>query len=294
MGNRTRSFASPLVLCLCLASIAAAQQPAAQSDAPARPNAALVYWQAFALMPKLSPEQSELLNADPAAPNDKNEKDAFRQLFDHSGDALRLLYVASKMEHCHWQPVQAGPATLFPHLQEARQLSRLVLLRARERAASGNPKGAVADVLASYRLGRHIRGCLVESLVSIAIERQTSDTVRRILRHLKEADCQTLLAGVDSLPQRTTFAESMLAERDLCAGWLLEQARQGNFAERLAKMDAVDVTEATQLLTAAYLNQDALEELVQWFNRIAELSKQPQATEKLPGKNEALPVPRTR
>ncbi len=259
-----------------------AQPQAAPPEHQTAANAALAYWQAFAVLPPLKEAQLKLMDsAGLDVLTDEQRRDDLRQLLKDSAAALRLLHAAAAMEHCDWQVVPAGPATLLPHLSKARTLARLALLRARHRAVSGDAPGAVADVLACYRLGRHIRGVLVESLVSLAIERQANQAVREILPRLDQGQCRSLRAAMDSLPQRASFAETILAERDMFGGWLWEQSRDGRLAERLAELDDVDLSELAQWFALGAVNQAALRDLVQYYNRVAELSRQPQAAEKL-------------
>ena len=84
-------------------------------------NAALVYWQAFALLPELSQEDTQLLGQ-----IEKGAKplDEAGSLLARSGLALHLTRCVKPHTPCRWELVEDGPVTLLPHLSKARLLAR--------------------------------------------------------------------------------------------------------------------------------------------------------------------------
>jgi len=97
----------------CSGFVIAAERPAAA----AAPNAAVVYWQAFALLPEplAEPEKAkyEAAVANPAAP----VADDLAPIIAKFDDALGQLHRATKIAACDWNlDYEAGVEGLLPHL----------------------------------------------------------------------------------------------------------------------------------------------------------------------------------
>src|SRR5215212_180508 len=95
---------------------------------PVSDNAALQYWQAFAMLPALDAKQEKLLENWSEAPLDG----AVSKLLDQSHPSLMFLHRAAKLKRCDWGfDYRDGISMLLPHLTKARVLSRLAGLDAR-------------------------------------------------------------------------------------------------------------------------------------------------------------------
>src|SRR5262245_1517890 len=126
-------------LALCLAPAA----PAADKPAP---NAALTYWQAFALLARLDKAQLKII-----AEHEKVKlgEDVDR-LIGSCETSLRLMHRAAAMRECDWGAAvdEDGIRTVLPHLDRGRTLMRVALLRARKRFESADPRGGLDDAMA--------------------------------------------------------------------------------------------------------------------------------------------------
>jgi len=193
------------------------------------PNSAVVYWQAFAAIPNLKDEQKKVLEmatASTTAPFNDDVKPILAQY----RVALHELHRARSITPCDWNlDLDAGPELLLPHLQKARELSRVALLQARMRFAAGESDAAVNDVLDVFKLGRDC-GCqpiLIAFLVNVAIEKTAIDVLAAHLPRLKPEQLDQLETSLKQLPSASTVASCIQWEERLFGDWL-ERVVDGN------------------------------------------------------------------
>lgn len=186
------------------------------------PNAAVIYWQAFAAIPNLKDDHKKTLDAathSTTAPFNDDVKPILAQY----RVALHELHRARAVAPCDWQlDLDAGPELLLPHLQKARELSRVALLRARTRFAAGEIEAAVSDVLDVFKLGRDC-GCqpiLIAFLVDVAIEKTAIDVLAAHLPLLKPEQLDQLAMSLQQLPSASTVAACIQWEERLFGDWL--------------------------------------------------------------------------
>jgi len=210
------------VLALCTSSTA----QEAQSDLE---NAALSYWQAFAVLPELTEEQDKLVSQWERADLD----DATLALIDQASGALSLLHRGATIPQCYWgSALEEGPGALLPHLSKTRLLARVACLRARYHFQQGKTSAAWQDVKDCLVLSRHVGAeqLLISYLVQLAIERIAMSAVLPELPHLPQADLAEILTELKSLPPRATVAQGIEGERRWMLGWirrqLMESAQQ--------------------------------------------------------------------
>ena len=104
-------------------SVRADETPTVSRSAPA-PNAAVIYWQAFAAIPALSGDQQEKYDAATTATT-AAFTDELKPILSRFMTALTEVHRARSVAPCDWQlDENAGPVLLLPHLQKARDLSR--------------------------------------------------------------------------------------------------------------------------------------------------------------------------
>ncbi|MCU0963339.1 MAG: DUF1559 domain-containing protein [Pirellulaceae bacterium] len=106
---------------------------------------------------------------------------------------------------------------LWPEMQRTRSFARGLAARANYRIGTGDLDGAINDVIACKRLGRHVGHgvTIVDLLVGIAVE-GIADSIGLAgsLDHPPTRDqLQRLVGAWDELPPRSSFAEHMLLER---------------------------------------------------------------------------------
>ncbi len=161
-------------LALLWASVALGQSRDSKPAAAA--NAALMYWQAFALMPALSGDQEQLLEKWDKAPLDAK----LQELIAASQSSLMYLRRGAKLEHCDWGlDYHDGISLMMPHLAKARTLARFAALDARYQFEQSHGKEASQNAAAMMALARHVGSdpILVSILVRYGIERMASELV---------------------------------------------------------------------------------------------------------------------
>lgn len=205
-----------------------AAEPARTSETAARtaaPNAAVIYFHAFAAIPTLSAEETKRLEAATGSINSPLG-DELKPIVARYRVALHELHRASEVRPCDWQlDYAAGPNLLLSHLQKARELARVALLRARMRFAEGERQAAVGDVLAVFKLARDCGSSpvLIAYLVDIAIEKLATDVLAAHLPLLKTDELDAVEKGLGALPESSDMAAAMAFEKWMFGDWLSRQ-----------------------------------------------------------------------
>ncbi len=125
-------------------------------------NAALQYWRAFAQMPKLSGKDlSQLNNATTDHPTEGFAVPVgpdLERLFRGSGEAaLSRLRLASGLPYCTWgTDLRRDGPDAVPYAEQAHQLARMSLLRARWRFEHGQWDDGIDDVIDTMVMARNI------------------------------------------------------------------------------------------------------------------------------------------
>ena len=136
-------------------------------------------------------------------------------------------------------------AMMLPELQLYRGIARIFHARATYRIGQGNIDGAIEDKLTIDRLGRQVarQGFIVHHLVGIAIEGfGWAIPLGAHPEHpLTEQQIRRLLAGLDTLPPRAPFAESIEWERYW--GLSLMQSIHASSEPFLESLASVSVTD---------------------------------------------------
>ncbi len=190
--------------------------------AAASPNAAVIYWQAFAAMPTFEGEQKTKYEAAIKTTNEPIS-DELRPIVARFDTALRELHRARAVTACDWNvDYDAGPELLLPHLQQARDLSRAALLRARLRFAAGAADEALEDVLAVLKLARDCGGSpvLISLLVDIAMENMATEVLAANLPKLTPQQLDDLTTAWKTLPTTPSVADCMRLEGRLFGDWI--------------------------------------------------------------------------
>lgn len=205
---------------LFITSLAAAAEPPVRDTVA--PNAAGIYWQAFSAMPTLKDDQRKVLETATgsmtAALNDE-----LKPIVAQYRVSLHEMHRAAAVNVCDWQlDIDAGPELLLPHLQKARELSRVALLRARQRFAMGDHEAALRDVLAVMRMGRDcgVSPILISYLVNVAIEKMATDVLAFHLPQLTNEQLDHVARSLSQLPATCSVAMAIEWEERLFGDWL--------------------------------------------------------------------------
>jgi hypothetical protein len=195
----------------CSKFVTAAEQP---STATA-PNAAVVYWQAFALLPEPLAEPGlakyEAAVANPAAPVTVD----LEPIVAKFNDSLSELHRATRIAACDWNlDYEAGAECLLVHLDKARAISKAALLRARLEFAAGKADDAVADVIAVLKLARDCGSSplMVSVLVGGVIEKSATEVLEANLGRLAPHQRDRLAQSIEALPMTPSAEECIRHE----------------------------------------------------------------------------------
>jgi hypothetical protein len=228
--------AAPLVLALALFPCHPTVGWAQEAKPGRAPNAAMKYWQAFALMPVLDSQEEKLLHeANKAA----LESDVAK-LLKKSELSLKYLHRGARLEHCDWSlDYDQGIFLPLPYASKSRTLSRLAALDARHEFKQGHWKTAWEDVIAQLKLARHVETdpIMILQLVGYAIESTAIETAAPYLPQLKPVLPEPASALLETLPGRPTIGQMLLKEKEVGPIWLIhaitetEQAKPGSWKE---------------------------------------------------------------
>lgn len=236
----TRMLTFPLLFGVFFSSWspAPADEPAQVTQSAAVPNAAGVYWIAFAAMPGLEDAERRAVEDASASVREPLSQD-IAAILPRYQTALHELQRARRIVPCDWQlDDSAGPQLIMSHLQKARDLSRVGVLRARQRFASGDTEGALADLLAIFKLARDCAAStyVISLLVDASIEERAAETLTLHLPALTAAQLDAVTAELSRLRLPPSAGQLIAAEGAMFGRWLENavnreaEKRQGNEA----------------------------------------------------------------
>lgn len=231
----SRSILAALLAPIFLAALpAAAQIP--QSDPHTSGNAALQYWQAFALMPTLDKDQEKLLeNWSTVSLDDEQVQKLLNGPHDvphgyqtTAQTSLMFLHRGAEVANCDWGlKYDDGMGMLMPHMSRSRDLARLAALRGRHAFERGNWKVGRNDARAIVTLGRHVgrEPVLIARLVGYLIEDAAIDLVAPyVLKH--KAPYPQALAMFETLPPAATLPQTILVEKKYMCQWAIDKIKE--------------------------------------------------------------------
>lgn len=202
---------------------------------PPTANAALQYWQAFALMPGLDENQEAQLAAWNKAPLD----DATLKLIAAFQESRPYLLRGAKLPSCDWGlDYEDGMGLLLPHLAKARDLARLAALHARHEIAQGRVDAAAEDATAILALARHVGSTptVICILVRYLIEGVAIDLVASNLSPLA-ALAPGIVSTYESLPAGATFQQAYITQKEHTIRWLTRKMKEADAKKKGAWKD---------------------------------------------------------
>ena len=198
---------------LALAALILASSLPAEEPKPINP--ALLYWQAAAVLPPLTPEQAKELRELATNPGPFDQAKA--RSLPSSESALRFIRKATiSPAACDWGlATEDGPATLMPHLGKIREMSSLVLVQAETDFATGHVKEGLEWLITAHRMAQHAGASpfLISNLVQFAMD---MDATRAAARHCLGWDESTrqMYAGMlKALPPLHTTLNAYAGEQ---------------------------------------------------------------------------------
>jgi hypothetical protein len=268
-----------LFVALSSRSPATAQVPVAEPDPAA--NAALKYWQAFALMPTLDKDQEKLLEQWSKVRLDA----AALKLIDRSRASREYLHRGAKLPRCDWSlDYEDGIGMLLPHLQKSRTLANLAALHARREFEQGHWKAGWEDVSALLKLGRHMEmePLFVQRWVGRAIESIAIEAAAPYLPELKSVLPEAGSAVLDALPAGATLQQVVLKEKQVFLMSAIqklketEQHKEGSWQDLWKR--GFDHPESRDLVQSVKTFEQAikwLEDLLPFYDQMAMMTALP-------------------
>jgi hypothetical protein len=205
--------------------VAARPAPADVPEAVAFPavsnNAALQYWQAFAMLPALNDKQEKLL--DNRATVSVDDAVAAKLLNDAHASLL-FLTRAARLRECDWGlDYNDGASMYMPHLNKARTLARIAALevrRAFETRQFDRAREMTFGMIAMARQCGTDR-TMVSMLVCYMIEDMTVDAVAPYVPHLG-VTYDHAMQMYQTLPPSPRAAQGVLCEKQMAA-WIIKK-----------------------------------------------------------------------
>lgn len=183
-----------------------------------KPNAALFYWQAFALLPQLDPQQAGLVNR---AIQKSTIDPKVEKILDQCQSSFELTQRINPEMACDWGIVSNGPMTHLPHLGKAKMLAQLCVLQAKRNLSNDKHKSAMKNIQSAMLIGRHIdEGEIVCLLVGNAIKRDVMRGLRSSKDHINPSIAKIITQLFRRIPKSATLKGAIIYEGDSFTNWL--------------------------------------------------------------------------
>ena len=196
-----------LILLVIATALAAPVAPAQSFKFPTTRNAALRYWEAFALM------QDQPIDSSTKALMEKTlsgeaawDEQRLGALVDQNKQAIQIMQRGTMLPECEWgEDYSAGAEAPMPQVPKARALNRLNLLYGIRALAQHDNASAVVAFIAGMRFAQHLSqdGSLVSTLTAKAALLNDFQIVERALASGQlDAQSKTRIHdALDSLPK---------------------------------------------------------------------------------------------
>jgi hypothetical protein len=251
---------------LILTTLAVLLQPALRAEDTTYPpiNPALLYWQAAAMLPKLSDAQAtELreiaLGKQPADP-------AKLKALSVDSAAKILRRAAASPAPCDWGLLKEdGPEMLGPHISKIRELANLAIVEAEASLTQGKVAEGLDWFLTAHRIARHSGAGegLISFLVQSAIETSVLEAAARHCLGWDEATRRDYAEKLKALPPLHSSQESYHGER-VITEWMerLNQLKEPQRTEKLEEVFNMAGGEEKEKFSALMVPETLRKELV--------------------------------
>lgn len=245
----------------------------AQKPLPLHPldnNAALSYWQAFALLPPINDKTREQMAS--IMRGDSAVDDNIRKLVAASDNSLFFLHRGASIGSCGWGlAFETGPYAYLPHLGKARELSRIALIRARIRFEAGQMEEGMNDTIAAIQLGRHAGQdgviVLINILVGMAIESEAIETIVDSLQHLNQQQRNEFEQRINQFQPAFDMKVALQGERDVFLGWLIREIESDRSRDRIREL----ASDSAEPKTIARVKLASPEQMLDWAKEMGVL-----------------------
>jgi hypothetical protein len=242
-------FLVPILAAALGVSLTRASHAAPQDTRP--DNAALLYWQAFALMPESKDLEESLEKWD------RVELDGrIVGLLKLSENSLKQFHAGATIHDVDWGlDRKQGPELLLPYLARSRDLSRLALLRARYRFSTGDFRGGIDDATATLQLGQHVTDPIVICmLVQYLIQNSAIETIAHVLPEFDRTSLDELARRLDAISADDMMRQAWQNQSKYTIDWVVARLR------RDAQETKGDQAKWVERVLALPLAEDKIEE----------------------------------
>ena len=182
-------------------------------------NAAVYYNEAIKKIATLPDDINDVLKKSYHECNETEIKPASDWLAKN-GETLNLIFIGNEKPYC-WQKYESQNygimSVLLPHLSAYRNLARILCWKACFLAEQGNWQQSFDNIIAAYKLGKHIKAepILIEQLVGIAIEAVSVQNLRQILGryHISNPELLKLQNNMQAIINNEGFKINFNAEK---------------------------------------------------------------------------------
>lgn len=186
------------------------------------PNPALLYWQAFALLPEQKQSQLKLVSEVLEGRVPASDPSVGALLAGARRALDRFARAASGTQPCVWgTTLDEGPFTPMPHLTKLQQMCRIALVQAEVHYAAGEMDKAWACTKQVHAAARHLASdaLLITAIMQHSIEQQAIRTTARHALSLDEDQGETMEREMKALPALRTVSEALTGEHAM-ADWM--------------------------------------------------------------------------
>ncbi|HSI61509.1 MAG TPA: hypothetical protein VLE43_00285 [Candidatus Saccharimonadia bacterium] len=206
---------------------AAAKPPSKRAGKSEKPekfidaNPALLYWQAFALMPELRQPQSKLM-ADVLEGRLPASDASVDTLLSNSRRGLdRFARAARGKQPCVWgTTIDEGPFAPMPHLTKMQQMCRLALVQAEAHYAAGDLEAAWQWTKHVHAAARHVGSdpLLITAIIQFGIEQQAIRMTAKYALRMDVDHGDDIVRAMKSMPPLHSVREALTGEHAM-AEW---------------------------------------------------------------------------
>lgn len=269
---------------LCLAIVAACSSVGLLADEAAFRtdiNPALLYFQAYQLLPPLTAEDEKFLHDQERGWQGQPLDERFDEVTARFDDSFRLLHRARFAKvPCVWgYDLTDGPRAMLPGLAPAKRLALAARSRMVSHLARGDEEAAVRDLVATWYLARNLSKdrILISALVQDAMENILTYGIAEQYHRLSPESLRELTEAFGAAPPRGSIADCIQTERVSFAGYHV--ARLKELQERYPGDDEKVWQEFARLWKEVQAESDGDE-----ANTASAVKRLAEATDRKPGR----------
>jgi hypothetical protein len=199
-----------------------AQVPAKKAAKFNDPNPALLYWQAFALLPELKQSQLKLVTEVLEGRLPASDPSVEALLSGARRGLDRFARAAQGTQPCVWgTTLDEGPFTPMPHLNKLQQMCRLALVQAEAHYAAGELDDAWTWTKHVHAAARHLASdaLLITAIMQHGIEQQAIRTTARHVLSMDVEQGEAIVRDMKAMPPLQPVREALIGEHAV-ADWL--------------------------------------------------------------------------